>query len=141
MEGMDDIFNIFLAISIRGYLVLILVGLMVYATGTSDGTAKILVGGGIGLYFLGPFVLDILAGLAGVSPPNIEQATSAWLRVFGMTDADTIAIIVTIGDIILAVCVLVGAILYFTHSSSDFMSRRRKLLKLVLSSSRLRTDR
>ncbi|MGY5874698.1 MAG: hypothetical protein RTU30_03035 [Candidatus Thorarchaeota archaeon] len=128
LDAMSDILNIFLALSIRGYLILILVGMMVYVTGVSDGTAKILVGAGVVLYFVGPFILDIIAGMAGVAQPTIEQATSSWLHLVGMTDADTIALIVTIGDILLAVCVLAGAILYFTPSSNDLMSRGRSLI-------------
>ncbi len=125
---MGDILNVFMAITVRGYLVLILVGLMIYTTGLSDGLAKTLVVGGVIIYFIGPYVLDFAASIIGVNPPTIEQATLSWLGMFGMPDADIIAFIVAIGDIVIAVCVLAGAILYFTPSSHDLESRGRSLI-------------
>ena len=125
---MSDILNAFLAFTIRGYLVLILVGLMIYATGLSDGLAKGLVIGGIIIYFIGPFILDFVSGIIGINPPTIEQATMSWLAIFGMPDAEIIAFIVTIGDLVIAVCVLTGAILYFTPSSPDLHSRGQSLI-------------
>ena len=125
---MSDILNAFLAFTIRGYLVMILVGLMIYATGLSDGLAKGLVIGGIIIYFIGPFILDLASGIIGISPPTIEQATMSWLSIFGMPDAEIIAFIVTIGDLVIAVCVLIGAILYFTPSSPDLHARGQSLI-------------
>ncbi len=128
LNMMDDILNVFLAFTIRGYLILILLGLMIYVTGLGDGLAKSLVIGGIVIYFIGPFVLDFAAGIIGVDPPTIEHATSSWLAMFGMPDAEMIAFIVTIGDIVIAVCVLIGTILYFTPSSPDLRSRGQSLI-------------
>ena len=107
---------------------MILVGLMIYATGLSDGLAKGLVIGGIIIYFIGPFILDFASGIIGISPPTVEQATMSWLSIFGMPDAEIIAFIVTIGDLVIAVCVLIGAILYFTPSSPDLHTRGQSLI-------------
>ena len=128
LDMMSDILNAFLAFTIRGYLVLILIGLMIYATGLSDGLAKFLVIGGIVIYFVGPFLLDFVAGIIGISPPTIEQATLSWLSLFGMPDAEIIAFIVTIGDLVIAICVLIGFILYFTPSSPDLHNRGQSLI-------------
>jgi hypothetical protein len=128
LDMMSDVLNVFLAFAIRGYLVLILIGLMIYVTGLSDGLAKSLVIGGVILYFVGPLIFELAAGVIGIPPPNIQQATMTWLDMFGMTDAEIIAFIVAIGDIVLATCVLAGAILYFTPSSKNLASRGQSLM-------------
>ena len=81
---------------------------------------------------MGPYVLDIFAGIIGTGPINLESATSAWLSLIGMTDADLVYLLVTIGDIIAAVCILSGAIMYFTPLSGDLKSRGQSLIVRAL---------
>jgi hypothetical protein len=126
------ILNVLLALIIRGYLMLVLVGFMIYVTGLSDGLGKILVVGGVVIYIAGPIVLDLFAGVVGAGPISLEGATSAWLGLIGMTDADLVYLLVTIGDIVAAVCILAGAIMYFTPLSGDLKSRGQSLIVRAL---------
>ena len=127
-----DILNVFFALAIRGYLILVLIGMMVYATGLSDGLAKVLVGFGIVLYFGGPFILNIFGQLSGVETVTIESATTTWLRVVGMTDTELISLLVWLGDAVAATCILVGAILYFTPNANDLTARGKSLIVRAL---------
>jgi hypothetical protein len=124
--------NVLFALVIRGYLLLVLVGFMIYVTGLSDGLGKTLVIMGVAIYILGPFVLDIFAGILGTGPISLEGATSAWLSLIGMTDAELVFLLVTIGDIVAAVCILSGAIMYFTPLSGDLKSRGQSLIVRAL---------
>jgi hypothetical protein len=124
--------NLLLALFIRGYLLLVLVGFMIYVTGLSDGLGKTLVVAGVAIYILGPFVLDIFAGVIGTGPITLETATSAWLSLIGMTDTELVFLLVTIGDIVAAVCILSGAIMYFTPLSGDLKSRGQSLVVRAL---------
>ncbi|MFX1263415.1 MAG: hypothetical protein ACFFAZ_15145 [Promethearchaeota archaeon] len=120
--------NMLLALFIRGYLLLVLVGFMIYVTGLSDGLGKILVVAGVAIYIFGPFILDVFAGIIGAGPVTLETATSAWLSLIGMTDAELVFLLVTIGDIVAAVCILSGAIMYFTPLSGNLKSRGQSLM-------------
>lgn len=122
-QTVEIILNVLYALSVRGYLILVLVGVIIYTSSVNDGLSKVLVGFGVALYFVGPIILDLFAGFAGVGPMTLETATSAWLALFGLTDAALLAILVTTGGIVAAVCFLVGAILYFTPTSNDLKSR------------------
>ncbi|MFQ5831462.1 MAG: hypothetical protein ACE5H4_02035 [Candidatus Thorarchaeota archaeon] len=128
MEAADLILNVFFALVIRGYLILVLVGFMIYVTGLSDGLAKTLVVFGVAMYIAGPYLLGILADLAGVTPPTLEDATGAWFGLFGMTDAELIDVLVTLGDIIVAVAILAGAIMYFTPLAGDLKTKGQSLV-------------
>ncbi len=111
--------NAFYAISIRGYLIFILIGFIVYATTYVDGLAKFLVVAGFFLYFAGPIIANVFAQLATVELVTFESATSVWIDSFGMSDADLIYTIVLIGNAVAAICCLTGAILYFTKAAGD----------------------
>ena len=124
--------NVLLALVIRGYLMLVLLGFMIYVTGLSDGLGKTLVIMGVAIYILGPYVLDIFAGIIGTEPINLDSATSAWLSLIGMTDAELVFLLVTIGDIVAAVCILSGAIMYFTPLSGDLKGRGQSLIVRAL---------
>ncbi|MFX1602842.1 MAG: hypothetical protein ACFFCK_05100 [Promethearchaeota archaeon] len=128
LELADLILNLALAFVLRGYLVFVLVGFMVYVTGLSDGLAKGLIVAGVVLYIAGPPLLDYFVDIAGVDPLTLEGAKVAWLDVIGMTDAEFIHTLVTIGDIIVAVAILAGAILYFTPLAGDLKSRGQSLI-------------
>lgn len=132
LDMLDTALNVMLALIIRGYLIFVLVGFMIYVTGISDGLGKILVGMGIVLYVIGPILLDFFVSLIGLETITIEGATNTWLRLIGMTDAEVIALIVLIGDMVAVTCVLAGAILYFTPSSSDLKSRGQSLIVRAL---------
>nr|KXH77546.1 MAG: hypothetical protein AM324_00210 [Candidatus Thorarchaeota archaeon SMTZ1-83] len=128
IEMADLILNLALAFAIRGYLVFVLVGFMVYVTGLSDGLAKGLVVAGVALYIVGPPVLDYFVDIVGVDPLTFEGAKIAWLEYIGMTDAEFIHTLVTIGDVIVAVAILAGAILYFTPLAGDLKSKGQSLI-------------
>jgi hypothetical protein len=121
-----------MALAIRGYLILVLVGFMVYVTGLSDGLGKGLVGFGVVIYVVGPLLLNFFAGVVGVETVTLEGATSAWLSLIGMTDAEIVGLLVLLGDMVAATCVLVGAILYFTPSANDLKSRGQSLMVRAL---------
>ena len=85
-----QILNVLFALAIRGYLIFVLVGMMIYATGLSDGLAKSLVALGIALYFGGPLIVNLFGQFSGVETITLESATTAWLQLVGMTDAELI---------------------------------------------------
>jgi len=120
--------NAFYAISIRGYLIFILIGFIVYATTYVDGLAKFLVGAGFFFYFGGPILANVLAQIATVELVTFESATSVWINFFGMSDADLIYTIMLIGDAVAAICCLTGAILYFTKAAGDLESQGKSLI-------------
>ncbi|MHA3963052.1 MAG: hypothetical protein AM325_005885 [Candidatus Thorarchaeota archaeon SMTZ1-45] len=129
---LGEILNALFALAIRGYLIFILIGMMIYATGLSDGLAKSLVAAGIVLFFGGPLIINLLAQLSGVETITVESATSAWLHLLGMTDAEIISILVWLGDAIVAICLLAGAILYFTPSANDMTGKGKSLIVRAL---------
>lgn len=129
---LGDVLNVLFALAIRGYLILILIGLMIFTTGLSDGLSKILVGLGIALYFGGPFIVNLVGQLNGIEPVTLESATAAWVRIVGMTDAELITILVWLGDAIASICLLAGAILYFTPAANDFTSRGKSMMVRAL---------
>lgn len=126
--AMTQILNVLFALAIRGYLLLILVGLILYATGLSDGLSKVLIVFGIGLYIGGPLVVNIIASFSSVELVTMESATLAWLQLFGMSDADIVYVLVWIGDAIAGLCCLAGAVLYFTPSTKELKSRGQSLI-------------
>ena len=126
------VLNIMLALSIRGYLIFVLIGLMIYMTGLGDGLSKALVIAGIALYLISPFIVGILVDVAGVTPITVESATYAWLDLVGIADTELIAIIVFLGDMLMALCILIGAILYFTPTSNDLRKRGQSLMVRAL---------
>ncbi len=101
-------------------------------TGLSDGLSKTLVVIGIALYLLSPFILGILVEVAGVIPITLESATYAWISLVGIADNELIAILVFLGDALMALCILIGAILYFTPTSNDLTARGQSLIVRAL---------
>ncbi len=128
----SDILNVFFALAIRGYLIFVLIGFMVYATGLSDGLAKFLVGLGIVLYFGGPIIVNLFAQFSGVETITLESATTAWLQFVGMSDVELISLLVWLGDAVAAICLLVGAILYFTPNANDMTGKGKSLMVRAL---------
>jgi hypothetical protein len=128
LEALQNILSLGLALVIRGYLILVLVGFMVYATGLSDGLAKFLVGAGVVLYIGGPYLIGLAASLSGITGIDLNAATSAWFTYIGMTDAEFVELLVTLGDVLLATCALIGAILYFNPTSNDLEARGKSLM-------------
>jgi hypothetical protein len=122
------ILNALYAIAIRGYLIFILIGFIIYTTTYVDGLAKLLVGVGFSLYFGGPILVNVFAQLAAVELVTFESATSVWINSFGMSDADLIYTIVLIGNAVAAICCLTGAILYFTKAANDLESQGKSLI-------------
>ena len=97
------IFNLGYAFAIRGYLLLIVIGCMIYVTGTADTLAKFLVGIGIVLHFGAPFVIGLFAGVAGVHDITLASATYAWFDIFGMSDDELISLVLALGNLCLAI--------------------------------------
>ncbi|MFW9909096.1 MAG: hypothetical protein ACFFEF_11005 [Candidatus Thorarchaeota archaeon] len=128
----ETILNLLYAVSVNGYLLFILIGFMVYTTGLSDGFAKGLVVTGIGIYFVGPMFANFLASAAGLGMLSFDNATATWYGVFGLYESQLVALLIAIGDIVAAVCVLVGAILYFNPTSGDLKSRGHSLVVRAL---------
>jgi len=127
-----DILNVAYVLTIRGYLIFVLIGLMIFATGFSDGLSKGLVAFGIILYFAGPWIVNLFAQFSGVEQITLESATIVWLRIVGMTDAELITVLVWLGDAIASICLLAGAVLYFTPSAKDLESRGKSLMVRAL---------
>jgi hypothetical protein len=127
-----EVLSVLYALAIRGHLIFVLIGLMIFATGFSDGLSKGLVAFGIILYFTGPFIINLFGQFSGVEPITLESATTAWLRVVGMTDVEFITVLVWLGDAIASICLLTGAVLYFTPSVKDMESRGKSLMVRAL---------
>jgi hypothetical protein len=128
----NQILNVLFALAIRGYLIFVLVGMIIYATGLSDGLAKSLVILGVALYFGGPLIANLFGQFSGIETITLESATTAWLQLVGMTDAELMSLLVWLGDAVAAICVLVGAILYFTPNASDMTARGKSLIVRAL---------
>lgn len=122
------ILNALYAIAIRGYLIFILIGFIIYTTTYVDGFAKTLVGIGFFLYFAGPILVNVFAQLSAVELVTFESATLVWLNSFGIPDADIIYTIVLIGNAVAAICCLTGAILYFTKAAGDLEAQGKSLI-------------
>jgi len=120
--------NIFYALAIRGYLIFILIGFIIYATTYSDGFGKFMVAVGFFLFFAGPLIANVFAYFTATELVTFESATQTWLSFFGMSDADFIYTIVWIGDAVGAICCLTGAILYLTKTANDMESKGKSLL-------------
>ncbi len=127
-----EILNVLFALAIRGYLIFVLLGMMIYATSLSDGLAKSLVVLGVALYFGGPLIVNLFGQFSGVEPVTLESATLAWLQLVGMTDGEIITLLVWLGDGVAAICLLVGAILYFTPTANDMTGKGKSLMVRAL---------
>jgi hypothetical protein len=101
---------------------------MIYATGLNDGLSKALITMAIVLYFVAPFLIELFSGFAGTGPITLENATHAWLMTFGLSEGELVNLLITLGECVAAVCVLIGAILYFTPSSSEMKARGQSLM-------------
>jgi hypothetical protein len=124
----EQILTIFYAVAIRGYLILLLIGFIVYTTTYVDGLGKFMVGAAFFFYFGGPIVINLLADIATVGPITFEAAAQVWTHLIGMPDADFIFTVVWIGDLVGAICLLSGAILYFTKTANDLESKGKSLI-------------
>lgn len=132
LNTLGEILNVLFALAIRGYFIFVLIGMMVYATGLSDGLAKSLVILGVALFFGGPIITNLFGYISGVEPITLESATSAWLHLLGMTDAEFVTLLVWFGDAVAAICLLVGSILYFTPTANELTGRGRSLMVRAL---------
>ena len=132
LDFISFVLNVMFALSMRGYLIFVLIGLMIYMTGLSDGLSKTLVIAGIGLYLVSPFILSILVETAGVAPITLESAAYAWFSLIGISDSELIALLVFLGDALMALCILIGAILYFTPTANDLKARGQSLIVRAL---------
>lgn len=132
LDGMTLIFNLGYAMAIRGYFLLLLIGFMIYVTGLSDTLSKALVVAGVVLYIAGPPVINLFAGMAGIGVISVDEALATWMNFVGISDAEFIHLLIMIGGILLSVCGLSGAILYFTPASSDLKARGQSLIVRAL---------
>ncbi|MHA1959213.1 MAG: hypothetical protein ACW99U_03235 [Candidatus Thorarchaeota archaeon] len=132
LEAIQNVVNVFLALTIRGYLILVLIGFMVFVTGLSDGLAKSLIGIGVFIYFFGPFISNTVAAIAGVENPSISGAASSWIDLVGFSDSALIHMLITLGNMTAAIGLLAGSILYFVPSSNELKSRGQSLMVRAL---------
>ena len=128
LDILSFLLNMFYALAIRGYLVFILIGFIVYTTTYVDGFGKFMVGAGLFLFVAGPLIANVFAYFTTVDLVTFESATQTWLSFFGMADADLIYTIIWIGDAVGAICCLTGAILYFTKTANDLESKGKSLI-------------
>lgn len=127
-DAVEIVLNLLYSLAARGYLLLILLGFMIYITGLGDDLSKTLVIIGIIIFFVGPQVIIMITSSIGISAISIESATVIWFDVFGLTDSELFGMLRAFASIEVALCVLSGAILYFTPSSSDLKSRGHSLI-------------
>jgi hypothetical protein len=132
IAAVELLLNLVYAFAINGFLVLILLGFMIYTTGLFDGLAKTLVVTGIALYIVGPTIATSLASVAGIGALSFEAATATWYSIFGLYESELVGILLIIGDFVAAACVVIGAILYFTPTSGDLKSRGYSLIVRAL---------
>ncbi|MBE0525936.1 MAG: hypothetical protein IH631_03275 [Candidatus Thorarchaeota archaeon] len=128
LPTLETILTVLYAVAIRGYLIFLLIGFVIYTTTYGDGFGKFFVGAGFFLYFAGPLLVNLFAQLATIELVSFETATLAWTNLVGMPDADIIYTIVWIGDLVGAICLLTGAILYFTKAAGDLESKGKSLI-------------
>ncbi len=128
LPTLENILTVLYAVAIRGYLIFLLIGFIVYTTTYADGLGKFMVGAGVFLYFGGPIIVNALAQLATLEIVSFEAATMAWANLVGMPDADLIYTMVWIGDLVGAICLLTGAILYFTKAAGDLETKGKSLI-------------
>jgi len=128
LPTMEQILTVLYALAIRGYLIFLLIGFIVYTTTYVDGLGKFMVGAGFFLYFAGPIIINSLAQIATLEPVSFENATMAWTNLVGMPDADIIYTMVWTGDLVGAICLLTGAILYFTKAAGDLENKGKSLI-------------
>ncbi len=127
-DAIEIVLNLLYALAARGYVILILLGFMVYITGLNDSLSKTLVIMGIALFLVGSQLIIMITASAGVSAISIESATATWFAVFGLADSELFAILRAFASVEVAICVLSGAILFFTPSSNDLKSRGHSLI-------------
>lgn len=128
LDNMAIILHVGYAMAVRGYLILVLVGFIFYATCLNDGLAKALVTIGGSLYLIGPPIINYLAHLAGLPSIDPEAAQLAWLAHLGVTDLEIVGVILVLGEIVVSICILSGTILYLTPTSGDLKSKGQSLL-------------
>jgi hypothetical protein len=128
LPTLETILTVLYAVAIRGYLIFLLIGFIIYTTTYGDGFGKFFVGAGFFFYFAGPLLVNLFAQLATIELVSFESATLAWTNLVGMPDADIIYTIVWIGDLVGAICLLTGAILYFTKAAGDLESKGKSLI-------------
>ncbi|MHA1769577.1 MAG: hypothetical protein ACTSV3_06945 [Candidatus Thorarchaeota archaeon] len=128
LSVIDTILNVFYALAVRGYLLLVLLGFIVYATGLSDGSAKGLVAVGVFIYLFGPPAVNFLGSVSGIDNITMDSATRAWIDVFQLSDMEVVALLVWVGELVAALCCLTGAILYFTPTSGEMTTKGRTLI-------------
>lgn len=127
-DAIEIVLNLLYSLAARGYLLLILLGFMIYITGLGDGLSKTLVIMGIAIFFVGSQIITMVTSSIGVGAISIESATAIWLDVFGLADSELFGMLRAFASIEVAICVLSGAIMYFTPSSSDLKSRGHSLI-------------
>jgi hypothetical protein len=119
-------------LAVRGYLLFIVIGLILFMTGLDDGLSKALIVFGVIIYIGGPYLVSFFAEMARVESPTIESATVAWLGLFGGTGSEMITMMVFLGDILFSICLLSGVVLYLTPSSNDLKAKGHSLMVRAL---------
>ena len=128
LPTLETILTVFYGLAIRGYLIFLLIGFIIYTTTYGGGFGKFMVAAGFFLYFAGPLIVNVFAQFATLELVTFEAATLAWTNLVGMPDADIIYTIVWIGDLVGAICLLTGAILHFTKAANDLELKGKSLI-------------
>ncbi len=112
---------------VRLYFIFVVLGFIIYATTLHDSVAKILVSFGIIAFFIGP----VFVGLLTESPMAVIMLADGdvmLMDLIGMTDGDLMFLMLAFGDLVAAICILTGLIMYFTQPSREMIDRGRTLI-------------
>ncbi len=128
LEIMTRILNVAYALSIRGYFLLIIIGLTIYATGLNDAFSKFLVVGGVVISIIGPPIVLYFGSIVGVEGITVESADIAWYSFLSLSDIEMLRMFLALCSLIVSLCLLIGSILYFTPSNPDLKTRGQSLI-------------
>ncbi len=128
LHTMSGILNVAYAFSIRGYIMLIIIGMTLYVTGLNDLFSKFLVVGGTVISIIGPPLVLYIGSIARVEGITAENADMAWAFFLSFSDMEILRIIFILCSLVVSLCMLVGSILYFTPSSPELKTRGHSLI-------------
>ncbi len=128
-NGVDTVYNILVVayvLCVRFYYVFLVIGLVVYASTLSDSAAKGSIIIGIVFYVLG----NILGTIVDVENIALLLANVDFIpaQLLKLSDVETLPLVYAFGSAICAICVLVGAITYFTHLSPEMERTGKRLI-------------
>ncbi|MHA2433614.1 MAG: hypothetical protein ACXADO_10340, partial [Candidatus Thorarchaeota archaeon] len=87
---------------------------------------------GVFIYFFGPYITNMFAVIAGVEIPSASSASSSWISLVGLSDSTLIHVLITLGNLTVAIGLLAGSILYFVPSSNELKAKGQSLIVRAL---------